>query len=143
MFGCAPRSDPLDLLGLSIAKRYCVSFENGDTVVQRPLSVHLPFRPAAWLHTPDSGEESAPNNSESDSNLGRLGALFLPLIKEVMTDKRQNRWIYTTFKTLVLSFGAGSSRSDSLTPVGDPPSQREFDAGKGEGPCGTKAQADR
>jgi hypothetical protein len=31
MFGCALGSDPLDLLELSVAKRYCDTFGNGDT----------------------------------------------------------------------------------------------------------------
>ena len=40
-FVCATGSDPLDLLGLSVAKRYCVTFGNGDRVAQWPPSLHL------------------------------------------------------------------------------------------------------
>ena len=40
-FGCAPKSDPLDLLGLSVAKQYCDTFGIGDTVAQWPSALRL------------------------------------------------------------------------------------------------------
>jgi hypothetical protein len=69
-FGFATIRQPLDLLGLTVAKLYCDTLGNGDRVAQWPLPaispLPKPLPPGSVV--PNSAQSSTPNNSESDTH---------------------------------------------------------------------------
>ena len=64
---CATTRQPLDLMGLTVAKLYCVMFWNGDRFEQQELQTISAKACPGPSGMPNIVDGSTPFNSESDS----------------------------------------------------------------------------